>query len=352
LQEQGHDVEVISLELRQVREHEVLEPTVIGYSNLKRTSDRLRQFLDIDEESKIPNIRRLYQEMASFDPDVVIIRNYKTYSLISMVLARLTGAEIMIHDQWPVCRPTVSQKKQIVNTAYKQLFDVPLVRVSPVKGDCKLYDPIPDEYYLPFVYDPEFVRPYEEKEYLSGDRINIIMIAKLWQKRKRHPDLLDGVDQLSHKYDIKLTIVGSLQEHKSASWLQGHIDSRDMNHQVEVLQNLSYTALQDIYFEHDLFVLPSENEPAAVSLLEAMTHGLPVISSDDNGTQWYVDEGENGYVFETGKVADLRDKIESIIKDMETISRMGKRSYELAVSRHNPDRYSEQLVQIVKDEFR
>jgi glycosyltransferase involved in cell wall biosynthesis len=177
------------------------------------------------------------------------------------------------------------------------------------------------------------------------------MVGKLWQKRKRLPDLLDAVDQLSDEYDIKLTIVGSLQEHKSASWLHDCIDSRDMNDQVEVLQNLPYPVLQDLYFEHDLFVLPSEDEPAAVSILEAMTQGLPVISSDDNGTQWYVDEGQNGYVFETGNVADLREKIKSIIHDEETISRMGKHSYDVATSRHSPNRYAEQLGQIVETEF-
>ena len=46
--------------------------------------------------------------------------------------------------------------------------------------------------------------------------------------------------------------------------------------------------------------LPSSDEPAAVSHLEAMSHSLPVICSDSNGTRCYIRQGENGYVFRTG----------------------------------------------------
>ena len=84
---------------------------------------------------------------------------------------------------------------------------------------------------------------------------------------------------------------------------------------------------------HDLFVLASRDEPAAVSHLEAMAHSLPVVCSDANGTSCYVRHGENGFIFRSGDIDDLTACIERVIKDREHLLEMGRRSYELVLSR-------------------
>ena len=48
----------------------------------------------------------------------------------------------------------------------------------------------------------------------------------------------------------------------------------------KILINNKPKNVQEIYKKHDLFVLPSVNEPASVSNLEAMSHGLAVITTD------------------------------------------------------------------------
>ena len=110
--------------------------------------------------------------------------------------------------------------------------------------------------------------------------------------------------------------------------------------------NMSFLDVQREYAMHDLFVLPSRDEPAAVSPLEAMAHSLPVICSDSNGTQCYIRPDENGYVFRTDDVDDLEECMERVISDRDTLVEMGARGYELVVSEHSPDRYVERLVAI------
>ena len=104
--------------------------------------------------------------------------------------------------------------------------------------------------------------------------------------------------------------------------------------------------MQREYALHDLFVLPSREEPASVSLLEAMAHSLPVICSDSNGTQCYIRPGENGYVFGTDDLDGLVAAMERITEDRERLKAMGRRSYELVVSEHAPSRYVEALLEI------
>ena len=46
--------------------------------------------------------------------------------------------------------------------------------------------------------------------------------------------------------------------------------------------------IYNYYRNHHLFLLPAANEPASISLLEAIGYSMPVICSDTCGTQFYV----------------------------------------------------------------
>jgi glycosyltransferase involved in cell wall biosynthesis len=159
------------------------------------------------------------------------------------------------------------------------------------------------------------------------------------------------VDRIRDEFNIQVTLVGSLPKEKDDRRIRQFINERNLELLVDVRANMSYEKLQHLYFEHDLFVLPSHGEPAAVSPLEAMANGLPVISSDDNGTRWYIEEGANGYVFKTGNIDDLEQKIRWIINDREELVRMGQKSYELANQNHHPDVYRERFIELVNAIF-
>ena len=93
---------------------------------------------------------------------------------------------------------------------------------------------------------------------------------------------------------------------------------------------------------------PSRIERAAVSPLEAMSHSLPVICSDSNGTQCCIRPSENGYVFKTDDLNDLVKCLESMISDRERLKQTGSRSYDLVLSEHSPARYVETMVAIAE----
>ena len=58
-----------------------------------------------------------------------------------------------------------------------------------------------------------------------------------------------------------------------------------------------------------VIIMPSEwYENAPLSILEAFAYGKPVIGARIGGVPEMIDEGVNGFLFEPGNVADLRDK--------------------------------------------
>ncbi len=350
-QQEGHEIKFISLAEREAKTYTALEPKVVGYSGIKEPIERIKSKFGDNTQSHPAKFGPLYNEITEFEPDVVVIRNYEIYSILSFLISKVKGYNIIFHEQMEMCRSDYSWKKHIVDNIHQKAFGNGLIRITPIKGDCDRHDPIPNVYYFPFVIDPEIQCSFDEYSFFRDGNINIIMVGKLWQKRKNHIHLLEVVDRLRDDHELRVTLVGSLPEKKSDSRIRTFIDDHDMENLVDIKPNLPFEKLQNLYSEHDLFVLPSHSEPAAVSPLEAMANGLPVISSDDNGTRWYIEKGVNGYVFETGNLDDLEEKVRLVVNDRKELVNMGKNSYQIANENHHPDVYRDRFIDLIDSAF-
>lgn len=76
----------------------------------------------------------------------------------------------------------------------------------------------------------------------------------------------------------------------------------------------------------DLFVFPTfySDECFPLVILEAMSYGLPVISTNEGAISEIIDDGENGFIVEKKDAIDLADKIEILINDKHRLIEMGK----------------------------
>ena len=219
--------------------------------------------------------------------------------------------------------------------------------ITPVLGSPNLHPPAFGALrYLPFVMEPQTTPA--QKQWFQNRVINVLSIGK-FQGRKNHSLLLQSIERLSERYPIQATIIGectTAKHWREFAEVEELHKSLKLGEKVRFKTNLSYWDVQHEYSQHDLFVLPSRDERAAVSPLEAMAHSLPVICSDSNGTQCYIRQGENGYVFRTDDVDDLKDCMERIVYDRSRLVDMGSRSYEIVLSDHSPSRYVQELLSI------
>ena len=72
------------------------------------------------------------------------------------------------------------------------------------------------------------------------------------------------------------------------------------------------TSIQEAYQKAELFVFPSLYDPFANVCLEALSCGLPVLTTTTNGSSEIITEGEDGHVVdgaETGLAGRLADVI-------------------------------------------
>lgn len=336
LQDAGHEVTFLALTNTLSEVYDALSPHVLGRSSAMQVA-RIR----------VPPLLRFWKLMWGIKPDAVVVRNPNSaYGFLSVATARLMRLTVVFYSQTPMHRKLKWWE------IFIRCFPTWLARakwITPLLGSPDNYPPAFGALrYVPFVTEPQ-TSPKEKKWFREG-AVSVLCIAK-FMRRKNHALFIRAIAKLAEQHPIRATIIGecTIEENfELLSEIQELAVSLGVEELVDIRLNLPYWEVQEEYARHDLFVLPSRNEPAAVSPLEAMSHSLPVICSDSNGTRCYIRPGENGYIFRTNDLDHLVECMERIISDRARLREMGARSYDLVLSEHSPTNYVERMVAIVE----
>ena len=204
---------------------------------------------------------------------------------------------------------------------------------------------------MPFVVEP--LSPAIVRTYFRKRKFNILSIGKFFLERKNHLLLLKAVNELRQDYLVRLTMIASLNSENNPYYknIRNYIAQKGLEDIVTLKINVPYRECLDEYLRHDLFVLPSMNEPAAVSSLEAMAFGLAIICTESDGARTYVQNNRNGLFFTSGNSNDLKNKIEYVISNRNLLKNMGKESARIVASDFSPERYYSELSKIIGNEF-
>ncbi len=84
-----------------------------------------------------------------------------------------------------------------------------------------------------------------------------------------------------------------------------------------------------------IYVLPSYREGTPRSVLEAMSMGRPIITSDAPGCRETTVDGENGFLVPVKNVEALVDKMNWMIEHPQERLKMGKKSRQIAVQKYD-----------------
>ena len=337
LLEAGHRVSFVALWREHSEAVDELEPIVVG-------KKRLVPWLH-GREWVCPPPFTFWSLMRKLRPEVVVVRNpFTAYGLMSIMAAKAAGSIVVLYNQAPK-HTLIGRRTVILRSLLARM--VGRGWITPVLGWPDLYPSrIKSQRYVPFVMEPR--TPPVHKRWFRGGSVNVLSVGK-FQELKNHVMFLEVVARLAQRHHVRATVIGecTTDDHRRELSRVKETHARlGLQRIVEIKTNLPYHDVQREYAEHDLFVLASRKEPAAVSPLEAMAHSLPVISSNYNGTHCYIRHGENGYVFRSDDAGHLEDCMERIIADRARLVEMGAASYALVVSEHCPDKYVETMLEL------
>lgn len=350
LLEAGHEVTFIVLRRAQSETYEALSPTILGCSPtfdvLRRAAAKL-PWIGYSEVGGMPQPLRFFALVRRLRPSAVVVRDPKSaYGILSSLVAKLIGAKLILYTQTPKHQHVSGRKRLtfslMVRTTGAEWF-------TPLRGQRERYPAVNESLrYLPFV--AETGTTPSSKRWFRNDAVNILAIGK-FQRRKRHDLFIDAIAQVAAKHAVHALIIGECTTEEHRQIIQDVTEQRvrlGLEETVEIRTNLPFAEVQGLYATHDLFVLSSQGEPAAVSPLEAMAHSLPVICSDTNGTACYILPGRNGFVFRSGDAQHLADCIDEAIRNRHRLMELGGESYRQVLVEHQPVRYVNALVEMAK----
>jgi len=180
---------------------------------------------------------------------------------------------------------------------------------------------------------------------VSGEQPVILFCAKLapW---KRPMDLLRAFAQAQAGLPGALLIFAGAGAQRSE--LEAESARLGLQQRVRFLGFVNQSQLPALYTAVDLLVLPSEYEPFAVVVNEAMCCGCPVMASDQVGAaRDLVAPVRAEFVFRTGDVAALANALQHAFADRQKLRETAQRGRD-QVETHSPQKTVAGTVEAVR----
>jgi len=166
---------------------------------------------------------------------------------------------------------------------------------------------------------------------------------------KRVEDLVRAMSiVIREAQDTRLMLVGEGPERQGIELLV-----KELGLQRNVLMTGFRSDVPELLRCSDILVLCSDNESAGLTLLEAMSSGLPVVGTRVGGIPEIIEDGRNGFLVPPRSPDELADRILRLTLDRELRLRMGEEGRRTVLKHFAADRvvpmYEEAYRRIVSD---
>ncbi len=151
------------------------------------------------------------------------------------------------------------------------------------------------------------------REKFNLQNYKVLLFVGRFHIRKGVHYLLFAFRNIAKEYpDVKLLLIGGTGDHKQE--LIKTINDFDINRQTIFLGKIN-SSLSEYYAAADIVIVPSTYEGFPLVVLEAMASSKIVIASNVGGVEEIIKDGENGFIFTSGDVTELTEKIRATIEN-------------------------------------
>lgn len=174
-------------------------------------------------------------------------------------------------------------------------------------------------------FNSSFLEIKCKKNFNYGDKLKILNVGRL-ESVKGQQYLIEAFSIFSSTYtNAHLTIIGEGSLEKQ---LKNVAKRLGVSEKVDFLGKMPHQKIPEIMADHDIYVQPSivnernEEENSPISVLEALSIGLPVIASNIGGLKEIIKNGENGFLVPQKSVNDIVLSLTQLLEQPETLARI------------------------------
>lgn len=195
---------------------------------------------------------------------------------------------------------------------------------------------------VPCGVDPEI---YSRSEVPRNEIVNIVSVGRLIPS-KGQIIILKALNRLAKKgLNFKLNIIGGGIDD---SLLKSYSKENELESYIFFLGVRSREETKELLKNMDIFTLPSFAEGIPVSLMEAMSMEIPVISTVINGIPELIQDGKNGFLVMPSDVEGLSEIFEKLILDDVLRKKIGQEGRKIIKNKYNIYKSANKMVELFK----
>lgn len=328
-----------------------IDAEAIGSSEIRRTLKTIK--LVCEYYLKLPNSRHVYFTLGSSRAGFL-------RDLLMLEPARLLGKRAVVHLHGGGYKDFFSSQPALL----RKLISGTLSRVDRIIVEGEL---LRDQFW--FVSNPQerivvapngvpppqnphtarYIDPTEPVRiiYLSNmleskGYIDVLAACHLVKNRLRRPFICDFCGAfIEARYD---TYTGTANEAMSA--FKNRIVEWDLQNEICFHGTVKGKQKDDLLRNAHVFVLPTyyPGEGQPVSIIEAMSHGVPIVTTRYRGIPELVIDGENGIFVEPRSPEQIADAIESIVGTPESFAHFSESSRTLFSERFTEEQHVKSVI--------
>ena len=120
------------------------------------------------------------------------------------------------------------------------------------------------------------------------------------------------------------------------------IDKNDLHNNVKIFSGVD---VSNLYRKSSIFCLSSSREGAPITILEAMSYGLPIIAPKIGGIPEYVQEGVNGFLYDVNSLSDMTNLMIKALDRNTNIAFLSENAY-LTAKKHTSEAMTRKYMEI------
>jgi glycosyltransferase involved in cell wall biosynthesis len=186
--------------------------------------------------------------------------------------------------------------------------------------------------------------PFKIHQRINAEKTTFLFLGRIGE-RKGAFDLISAFAAIpsDQNQNVELIIAGDGEGQRA----RDIIEKLNLSQHIKVLDWVNEQQRDELLEKASVFILPSYNEGLPMALLEAMSWGLPVITTPVGGIPELVISGENGLLVNPGEIEQLSAAMQSLIGSETLRLSLGNAARE-TVSPFEIGKYSAQLGDIVR----
>ena len=295
--------------------------------------------------------RKIKEAVIEFQPDLIYLTPsavglafFKDFFIVQML--KRMGKKVLLHFHNKGVKQ--HQDNFIYDFCYKRFFkNVKVMLLSSyLYPDMERYLK-ENQYSVCFNGIPVKETKQIERDTSSKEPVNIMFLSNLLIAKGIYV-LIDACKILKDRnIPFTCTVIGAETNEISADILNDYIRENGLNNQIKYVGK-AYGEEKDAYFDKtDIFAFPTFNEALPLVLIEAMQHGVPIISAPEGGIQDILIDGKNGLMCKTRDSASLASALQRLIENPELRKEMGTCGKEIYLQKFTLEHFEQQFVRII-----